>query len=124
MLRLIRTFLWLALAAPALAGCATPYKPMGFGGGYQDQAMGGDRYHIDVEGNGYTSPGTLEEYFFRRAQEIVKEHGYARYRVLELRSGFERGPFSTRPVARGVIEGLGGHAAEDGGGWSHAKGTM
>ncbi|HZS84511.1 MAG TPA: serine protease [Stellaceae bacterium] len=111
---LSRTFLFLGLAALTLAACATPYGPQSLVGGYHDEALGGDRYHIDVVGNGYTTPGTLEQYFYRRAQEIVKEHGYASYRVVELRSGFEPGVLHLRPVARGVIQGIGGKAAAAG----------
>src|SRR6185437_11182820 len=101
----------LVFTALTIAGCATPYQPMGARGGYEDEALGGGRYHINVVGNAYTSPGTLEEYFFRRAKEIAATHGYAGYRVIDLRSGYERGLTRLRPAVRGVIEGVGGRTA-------------
>src|SRR5579859_5815271 len=83
-----------------LGGCSTAYQPRGLSGGYEDQALGGDRYHISVKGNGYSGVGTVEEYFYRRAQDIVKEHGYDGYRVLELFSGLEPGILGRpRPIA-------------------------
>jgi S1-C subfamily serine protease len=88
-----------------LAGCATSYGPAGLlSGGYTDQAIGGDQYHIEVRGNPFTSVGVAEQHFFRRAQEIVKEHGYDGYRVLALKSASERHGDFTQGVARGVIQ--------------------
>jgi S1-C subfamily serine protease len=97
-----------------LAGCTTPYGPYNpLLGGYTDEAIGNDQYHISVRGSTDTGVGTVEEYFYRRAQEIVKEQGYQSYRVVDLRSGIERGSAEgVRAVARGVIQGVGGkHSA-------------
>jgi len=89
-----------------LAGCGTPYGPYKFLiGGYTDEAIGNDQYHINIRANDATSVGTAEQYFYRRAQEIVKEQGYQTYRVVQLRSGIESGGL---PVARGIIQGIGG----------------
>src|SRR5215469_15121870 len=80
-----------------LAGCGT-YKPT-------SQPIGDNRYHIDVDLSVYDSPGHAEEYFYRRAQEIVQEQGFDSYRVLDLRSGLERAPYGGgRAFARGVIQ--------------------
>jgi len=90
----------------AVVACASNYGPAGvIGGGYTDEAIGGDQYHINVRGNGFTSVGLAEQYFFRRAQEIVKEHGYDGYRVVTLTSGLERHADYALGVARGVIQG-------------------
>lgn len=51
-------------------GCATPYQPKGFSGGYSDQELGAGRYAVDVQVNSYTSQGTALEYAHRRAGEL------------------------------------------------------
>ncbi len=48
--------------------------------------------------------GTAEEYFYRRAQEITQQHGYATYRVVQFQSGMQRMALGSRPVATGVIQ--------------------
>ena len=69
----------LALVALALAGCSTPYQPMGFSGGYKERRMGEDSFFVEVRVNGYTSSGTANEYLHRRAQELCMGAGYDRY---------------------------------------------
>jgi S1-C subfamily serine protease len=94
-----------------LGGCSTAYQPKGLSGGYEDQALGNDRYHISVKANAYAGVGTVEEYFYRRAQDIVKEQGYDGYRVVELHVGVEPGILSrSRPIAFGIIQGYKGAA--------------
>jgi len=56
-------------------------------GGYEDQPIGGDRWHISIRGNAYTSLGEVEQYFYRRAREIAEENGYDGYVVEKLESG-------------------------------------
>ncbi len=89
-----------------LGGCATPYRPMGglSASGYKDQAIGDNRYHIDVALNRASNAGLAEEYFYRRAQEIAQQQGFEGYRVLELRSGNELRLGMLLPYARGIIE--------------------
>jgi S1-C subfamily serine protease len=105
------------IVVATLAACSTSYGPSGvLNGGYTDQAIGGDQYHIEVRGNPFTSVGIAEQYFFRRAQEIVKERGYDGYRVVVLKSGLERHGDFSQGVARGVIQAYhnGDKAAEGG----------
>ncbi len=62
-----------------LSACAAPYGAKGSKwqvGGYQDKPLGPDRYAIEVEGNGYTSHETLEDYFHRRAKELCGSKPY------------------------------------------------
>ena len=72
-----------------LWGCATPYTEEGLLGGYRDYPMGKERFHITVQGNGYVNTGTIEEYFYRRASEIVQDQGYSRYEVISLKTSME-----------------------------------
>jgi S1-C subfamily serine protease len=70
-----------------LLACATPYKKQGILPGYQDENIGGNRWHISIKGNAFTSIGDIEQHFYRRAQEIVKENGYDGYVVERLEKG-------------------------------------
>lgn len=101
--RLIFTIL-ISLLVLIPIGCATPYKPKGAMGGFEEQALGNGKFHINVRGNGYTSVGTVEEYFYRRAEELTKENGYDGYVVIELKSGHEPWALGPRPTARGIIQ--------------------
>ncbi|MDF2529562.1 MAG: hypothetical protein K0Q57_442, partial [Gammaproteobacteria bacterium] len=38
-----------------LAGCATPYQPMNFNGGYSDLQLNQITYTVTAQGNSYTS---------------------------------------------------------------------
>lgn len=69
----------LVLVALALAGCATPYQPMDFSGGYKERRMSKDSFFIEVRVNAYTSSGTANEYLHRRALELCRRSGYHRY---------------------------------------------
>jgi hypothetical protein len=53
-----------------LTGCATPYQPKGFKGGYSDFVVRDGVYGITVNGNGYTGRDTLMQYWHRRAREL------------------------------------------------------
>lgn len=58
------------LMVVALAGCATPYQPKGFSGGYSEQNLGNGRWAVAFDGNSYTSEGTVMTYSHRRASEL------------------------------------------------------
>lgn len=95
------------LALLTLASCVTPYQPVGFTGGYSEEPLGGDRWHISVEGNSFTPIQAIEPFFFKRAEEIAKENGYDGYVVETLRKTQEYGPGGVhsglQPRIRGTI---------------------
>jgi len=64
-----------------LAACATPYQPDGRSGGYKDREIDNNRYLVSFRGNGYTSQSDVEEYAFRRAEELCQEKGYKRFKM-------------------------------------------
>jgi hypothetical protein len=66
-----------AVIPVVVAGCATPYGPRGGTGGYQEQAIGKDRYQVAVGGNEYTDQGTLMQHLHRRAFELCGNRGYS-----------------------------------------------
>jgi len=64
-----------------LAGCTTPYQPMGFTGGYSDAHIRDNIYFVEVSTNAYTSQTIAAQYFHRRAKELCQENGYRDYRI-------------------------------------------
>lgn len=78
-MRILVLFLCLGLTACATA---TKYQPQGRSGGYRDRQVGDNKYLVRFGGNGYTSQLTVEDYAFRRAQELCVEHGYKAYNLL------------------------------------------
>lgn len=63
-------------------GCATPYQPHGFLGGYSEMKLGDDSYVVYFAGNGYTSSLTADQYTHRRAKELCIKDGFGGFRVL------------------------------------------
>ena len=48
------------------AGCATPYQPRGFTGGYSNRRIDASTFHVSFKGNGYTPRQTVETAAMRR----------------------------------------------------------
>ena len=88
------------ILAILLLGCMTPYQSMSYLGGYDDEYLGDDIYLITVRVNGYTDVTTAYKYFYKRAGEIIEEHGYTRYELLELEQSTKIGIVSTNQRIR------------------------
>jgi len=71
-----------ALAATALASCATSYKPEGLGGGFRTLELRPDVVRVTFTGNGYTTKETAQTYWLYRCAELAIEKGYAGFEVL------------------------------------------
>ena len=56
-----------------ISGCATPYQPYGFGGGYKETKTSENEYELHFSGNGPTSFELVKTYWHRRAKELC--HG-------------------------------------------------
>jgi hypothetical protein len=65
------------------AGCETGYHPKSFSGGYEDQPLGGDKYAVSFQGNGFTSMASVMNYALRRAREVCLEHGFAEFEIID-----------------------------------------
>lgn len=70
------------LVSGVLVGCATPYQPSGFSGGYTEMAYGNDIYFVAFRGNGFTSSETVQGYALRRAAELTINKGYKYFIVI------------------------------------------
>jgi len=56
-------------------GCATPYQPKGYTGGYEEVEVEPGLFFLEYLGNGYTSLPTVLGYWQRRANELCKARG-------------------------------------------------
>lgn len=58
-----------------LVGCATPYQPKGFRGGYEEVEVKPGVYFLTFEGNRHTSLSTAATYWHQRAKELCAQRG-------------------------------------------------
>lgn len=76
---------FLALSATlALAGCATPYQPSGFIGGFNEVQLSQSSYHIEFKGNAYTKPGSARDFAVLRGAELCLQSGYTHYQIVRI----------------------------------------
>ncbi len=78
---------WKILILLFIMGCirATPYQKMDQGSsccGYKDQHLKGNIYMVTFSGNALTDRETVTKYAYRRAEEVCKEKGYRKYKIL------------------------------------------
>lgn len=66
----------LAAGLCLLAGCATPYRPAGFSGGYSDTPIDGNTVRVTFKGNGYTPKEVVQMYVLYRCSEVTLKDGY------------------------------------------------
>jgi len=62
-------------------GCATKYQPDGFSGGYYDRKVGPNKWLVGFNGNGYTARSTVQDYAFKRAEELCHEQGFREWEL-------------------------------------------
>lgn len=74
------TFLFLCLL---LSGCATPYQPMGFRGGYSDSQLQNDQFQVSFLGNAKLTQAKARQYALRRAAEVALSNGFDYFIVEE-----------------------------------------
>lgn len=59
-----------------LAGCATPYGPNGFTGGYREKKIAEGKYIVSFFGNGNTNGQMVWNYWIYRCAELTLANGY------------------------------------------------
>lgn len=62
--------------AVLLAGCATPYAPMGYAGGYEANWLSPNTLSVTVLGNGFTDSRRVREMALVQSAERARESGY------------------------------------------------
>lgn len=73
-------FLFLGLAL-AFGGCATPYAPSGYSGGYEVQRIALDRFHISFSGNGFTSDKRASDFAMLQAAETAIRYNFPYFEI-------------------------------------------
>lgn len=97
----------LSISAEALALGAAIYfvvDPLSPNWQIEEERMGGNRFRISLRKKRFATGGDGEatQAFYRRAEQIVRENGYAGYSVVEFGEGVE----STVPIAQRVSRGI------------------
>lgn len=64
------------------AGCATPYQHAWLGGGFTDQKLDNQTYHVQFVGNGFTTRDMVHKYFMYRCAELTQQAGYKYFTIV------------------------------------------
>ena len=78
-----------------LAGCATPYQPVGFGGGYSETQLAPDVFRVYVRGNGYTSMERAQDFALLRAAELTLQQGFKYFAIIDESSSTDISTYTT-----------------------------
>lgn len=70
----------------ALAGCASAYKPEGFGGGFSETQLDTNVFRVSFRGNGYTRTESAEELAMLRSAELTLKNGFTHFVVIDSQS--------------------------------------
>lgn len=82
------------------AGCASPYKPHSFSGGFSDLKLSEDTWVVTYAGNGYTSSARSGDFTLLRAAELVHQAGYPYFTIMNAEEGFARMVTKTEGTAK------------------------
>ena len=66
----------ICLGLAILVGCATPYQPKGFKGGYSEVQLGANTFRVNFRGNAYTSRERVDTLLLYRCAELTVQNGY------------------------------------------------
>lgn len=81
-------------------GCATPYKPTGFGGGFSETRLAEDVFRVNFRGNGYTSAERTQDFAMLRASELTLENGFKHFAIMEESASTDISTFTTSGSAQ------------------------
>lgn len=72
-----------------LAGCATPYQPEGYSGGFSELQLAENVWRVSFHGNGYTHSVRAENLSLLRCAELTLATGYGYFGLADSKSGNE-----------------------------------
>ena len=82
------------LLSTLCSGCATPYQPTGFTGGYSETQLAPDVFRVFFRGNGYTSGERAQDFALLRAAELTLEGDFKHFAIIDESSSTEVVPFT------------------------------
>lgn len=85
-----------------LTGCATPYQPDGFTGGYTEKPLKKNVWKVNFSGNGFTSGERTETYALYRAAELTKEQGYDYFVIVKSNNYTSESTYTTPETTTGT----------------------
>lgn len=68
-----------------VSGCATPYHPAGFMGGFSETQLAPDVFRVTFRGNGYTSDERAQDFAMLRASELSLQNGFTCFAIIDER---------------------------------------
>lgn len=68
----------------ALCGCATPYQPRGFSGGYSDVQLDNNVFQVRFQGNRHTNEEKAADFTLLRSAEVTLSHGFKYFIIADL----------------------------------------
>ena len=89
------SFIFIAIVAIVLSGCATPYQRVGFTGGYSETQLGDNIFQVSFRGNGYTSRDRASDFALLRSAELALEHGFRYFVIIESKQGAKIETYTT-----------------------------
>ena len=66
-----------------LVGCATPYKKIGFNGGFYEKQIEANIFKVYFYGNRYTKSIRVNDFAFLRAAQITLENGFKYFAIVD-----------------------------------------
>jgi hypothetical protein len=90
-----------------LSGCATPYQPAGFAGGFAEVQLDNDVWRVSFKGNGYTDLDRVEELVMLRSAEIALANGFTHFAFSSAKTDKNIGTINreiiTEPSANSIV---------------------
>jgi len=115
----IRHFFILASSVIFLAGCATPYQPIGFRGGYTQTQLDENVFQVRFRGNGFTGRERASDFTLLRCAEATLENGYAYFAIVEKEAGIKKSTYTTPSTTTIAPDYAGGYSAYTTGGQTY-----
>jgi hypothetical protein len=91
----MKNLIILIAGAFLIEGCATGYTDRGMMGGYSETRLDENVFQVSFRGNGYTSSERASDFTMLRSAELVLEHGYKYFAVIDQDSSVSNSTYTT-----------------------------
>jgi len=82
-----------------LGGCATAYQPQGMMGGSSETQLDTNVFTVTFNGNGYTGRDKANDYALLRSAELVLEHGFKYFVIVDAQQYSKNSTYTTPTTA-------------------------